>query len=140
MTLKRILLVEDDPDIKDMMQAAIETLGHEVVVTDSLQGLVEALQKHDRYDACLIDRSFPEKSGGTPEVYGEMGVLKVGIHAKANGYVPAIIVCSGSGDKAQDLADKYGAQVLAKPFEMVDLAMVLGYALRRSQISETRLT
>jgi len=60
--LKRILLVDDDREIVESMRAALEALGHEILVArDGNQGL--ALAEREDPDLVILDMMMPKRSG-----------------------------------------------------------------------------
>jgi len=59
---KRILLVDDDPEIVDSMRAVLESRGYEILVArDGNQGLVMA--EGERPDLVVLDMMMPKRSG-----------------------------------------------------------------------------
>jgi DNA-binding response OmpR family regulator len=61
-TGKKILLVDDDPEIVESLRYALSGLGHEVLVArDGNQGLVMAEQ--DDPDLLILDMMMPKRSG-----------------------------------------------------------------------------
>lgn len=61
-TPRRILLVEDNADVREMLQARLEMAGHRVVAAeDGTAGL--AVAREARPDAALIDLGLPGLDG-----------------------------------------------------------------------------
>ena len=59
---KRILLVDDDPEIVDAMRFALETRGYQVMVArDGNQGL--AMAERENPDLIILDMMMPKRSG-----------------------------------------------------------------------------
>lgn len=59
---KRILLVDDDPEIVESMRVALEALGYEVLIArDGNQGL--ALADAENPDLVILDMMMPKRSG-----------------------------------------------------------------------------
>ncbi len=59
---KRILLVDDDPDIVEAIRAALEANGYEILVArDGNQGLV--LAETENPDLVILDMMMPKRSG-----------------------------------------------------------------------------
>ncbi|MFM9060023.1 MAG: response regulator transcription factor [Planctomycetaceae bacterium] len=59
---RRILLVDDDPEIVESMKAVLESCGHTVLVArDGNQGLVMA--EKDAPDLVVLDMMMPKRSG-----------------------------------------------------------------------------
>ena len=59
---KRILLVDDDPEIIESMRAVLESRGYQILVArDGNQGL--AMAESDRPDLVVLDMMMPKRSG-----------------------------------------------------------------------------
>jgi DNA-binding response OmpR family regulator len=59
---RRILIVDDDPDIIETVRYALENDGHEVLVArDGNQGL--AMAERDDPDLIILDMMMPKRSG-----------------------------------------------------------------------------
>ncbi|MGB9687480.1 response regulator transcription factor [Thermogutta sp.] len=59
---KRILLVDDDPEIVESMRVALEAMGYEVLIArDGNQGL--ALADAENPDLVILDMMMPKRSG-----------------------------------------------------------------------------
>jgi len=59
---KRILLVDDDPEIVEALRYALETRGYEILVArDGNQGLVMA--EREDPDLVILDMMMPKRSG-----------------------------------------------------------------------------
>ncbi len=59
---KRILLVDDDPDIVESIRAALEASGYETLIArDGNQGLV--LAETENPDLVILDMMMPKRSG-----------------------------------------------------------------------------
>ena len=59
---RRILLVDDDPEIVESMKAVLESRGHTILVArDGNQGL--AMAEKDAPDLVVLDMMMPKRSG-----------------------------------------------------------------------------
>ncbi len=59
---RRILIVDDDPDIVETVRYALENVGHEVLVArDGNQGL--AMAEREDPDLIILDMMMPKRSG-----------------------------------------------------------------------------
>lgn len=59
---RRILIVDDDPDIIETVRYALENVGHEVLVArDGNQGL--AMAEREDPDLIILDMMMPKRSG-----------------------------------------------------------------------------
>ncbi|HUF26044.1 MAG TPA: ATP-binding protein [Gemmatimonadaceae bacterium] len=60
---KRVLLVEDNNDGREFMQALLESDGHTVVAVSSLEQALARLDEGDAYDVVVTDIGLPDGSG-----------------------------------------------------------------------------
>jgi CheY-like chemotaxis protein len=59
---KRVLIVEDDDDAREVIGELIDALGHEAVAVASAREAVQRVQEQ-KLDVALIDLSLPETDG-----------------------------------------------------------------------------
>jgi len=102
--VKKILIIEDEPDIAETMKMLIEKEGYAVMyVLDPRKGL----QLMKKFDLLLLDIMMPTMSGR--EILAEMKKQKIKI---------PVIVVSAVGmpmEIARELSDKYpGTEFVAK--------------------------
>jgi signal transduction histidine kinase/ActR/RegA family two-component response regulator len=112
-----ILLVEDEPMLRDMGTSILESLGYQVLpAADGLEAVAAFREHHQRLSAVLLDLKMP-KMGGR-----EAFAVFQGIDPS----VP-VVVCTGYGDneEVQELLTMGAVAMLAKPFRIVDLAAKL---------------
>ncbi|WP_162233493.1 MULTISPECIES: response regulator [unclassified Sphingomonas] len=62
-TPRRLMLVEDDPEVRAVVAAQLEAAGHSVVVHDSATRAVAVLEAGERFDMVLTDYAMPDMSG-----------------------------------------------------------------------------
>ena len=117
---RRVLIVEDDPDISMIEEAYQESAGFEVkVIVDGAK--VAALLEKERYDLILLDLMLPGKSGY--EVCRE-------IRDKVDVPILMVTARTESVDKIRGLglgADDY----IAKPFDPAELVARVNANLRQ---------
>lgn len=117
---RRVLIVEDDPDISMIEEAYLESAGFEVkVIVDGAK--VAALLEQERYDLILLDLMLPGKSGY--EVCRE-------IRDKVDVPILMVTARTESVDKIRGLglgADDY----IAKPFDPAELVARVNANLRQ---------
>jgi DNA-binding response OmpR family regulator len=118
----RVLIVEDDAGLADVMASNLASAGLSPIVAESGdQGLTSL--RDDRPDVCVLDLLLPERDG--------WNVIE---SARADGIGTPIVVVSGRGaehDRVHALeigADDY----LVKPFSMRELVARVQAAARRS--------
>jgi len=118
----RVLVVEDDPDLKRQLVAALSDAGYAVdVATDGEEGYF--LGETEPYDVVILDVGLPKKDG--------ISVLEQWRRAGRN--MPVIILTARDrwSDKVAGMdagADDY----LAKPFHMEELLARMRAQVRRS--------
>ena len=102
-----ILLVEDDPDIRDLMSTLLRLAGFEPTVCSSAEAALEQLREQP-FDLVLTDYALPNRTGGW--------LLQ---QAKAEGLLdatPALVVTAHPNPP-----DVNGFEVIPKPFDLDDL-------------------
>jgi DNA-binding response OmpR family regulator len=118
----RVLLVEDNRRLAELLMAGLRRAGWTVDVVDSLDAALAAC-RGIRFDAVLLDRGLPDGDG-----LALLGELRTGPEA------PAILVMTARGtvpDRVEGLnrgADDY----IVKPIAMEELVARLNAAIRRS--------
>ncbi len=116
---KRLLAVDDDPDVVFIINAFLEPLGHQVVtVTSASEALSLAAREH--FDVILCDVGMPEKSG-----------LDVAEELRRIGYQGKLVLMTG-WDAEQVRSDRRSTAcdaILKKPFVGEELRALLGGVL-----------
>lgn len=120
--MARILVVDDQREVRSALQRALERGGHEVMVAvDGLDG-VRAVRSAP-VDLALIDIHMPEMDG-----------IELLINFKAAAPSMPVIVMSGSEqsrrlDLLKDASLLGATGILAKPFTLVELREAVSRAL-----------
>ena len=123
-----ILVVDDDPDIRELMEAILESAGHDVVLAaDGQEGLNKLKRK--QYDLVVLDIMMPTMSG--------YEVLEQ-IRAMPSRASTPVIVVTAKHDPTGVIREQKGGALdhLAKPFLPEELENVVGRALGASQESQ----
>jgi len=113
-TSKRILIIEDDPQVRKILELNLKRLGHEVIVTpEGKQGLRAFIEKGA--DLVITDIIMPEKDG--IETIRELRLIDQNVK---------IMAISGGGRIGPEgylkTASYLGADfTLEKPFQREDL-------------------
>jgi CheY-like chemotaxis protein len=112
MTTPRILVVEDDPSVRGLLQTLLSTEGYDVTTaSDGLAGLVKASAQ--RPSLILLDVMMPDLGG--------IRVLEELHQDPALADVPVVVV-TGKLEAIPALVDELGEEsVFAKPFSVSDL-------------------
>jgi DNA-binding response OmpR family regulator len=106
---KRILLVDDDPEIIESLRTILEGKGHQVLVArDGNQGL--ALAEREMPDLLILDMMMPKKSG-----FLVLERLK-GKDSKTR-KIPTIMITANEGGRHRAYAEMLGVdEYIRKPF------------------------
>ena len=118
----RILVVEDEPDIRRFVRMTLESEGHEVFEAPTLQrGLIEAGTR--RPDLLLLDLGLPDGDG--------IDLIR---HLRGWSVAPVIVLSARSGESDKVAALDAGADdYLVKPFGAGELLARVRAQLRRHQ-------
>jgi len=122
---QKVLIIDDDPDIRHIVSRCLEGGGFEVVAADSGNRL-EYLTKHHAIDLAIVDLHLP----------GENGLSIVGKLRKISPM--GIIILTGNSETVDRVvglemgADDY----VAKPFESRELLARVRAVLRRTTNTE----
>ncbi len=117
----RILLVEDDSDISDVIRMNLEYSGYACVTLDDGREAAEYLSSDNSFDLAILDIMLPGLDG--------FALLE---HMQKH-YIPVLFLTAKSdvGSKIKGLRD--GAEdYLAKPFEMLELLVRIEKILERT--------
>ena len=114
MTKRKILVIDDEPDICEMTKLLLEKAGHDVTCTSDSR-LAGRMLKEQPFDAVITDMLMPDKDG-----------LEVMAELRRNHPEVRIIAASGGGRVSSDsylhIARKSGAHaLLSKPFTLQEL-------------------
>ena len=113
MVTRRVLVVEDDPSVRGLLQAILEDEDLDVILAaDGQEGLKLALSVHP--NVVVLDVMMPGLGG--PEVIRRL--------RRADGTLPfGVLVVTGAAEIVQSLRHELGAEaVIEKPFDIAVLA------------------
>ena len=112
MTAVRVLVVEDDPSVRGLLQTLLAAEGYEVCsASDGLAGLVEAASQPPAL--VLLDLLMPDLGG--------VQVLDQMRQDPALAGIPVLVV-TGELDAVPDVRERLGEQnVFLKPFAVAEL-------------------
>ncbi|HUR52776.1 MAG TPA: response regulator [Gemmataceae bacterium] len=111
-----ILVVEDDPTVREAVSAALTRKGYNVVTADDGVDAIRLAADHPP-DLAVVEMLLPGASG-----FQVAQALK----AATDGRVPVVMVSATSSDAHQDYAFASGAdRFLAKPFAVGGLTEIV---------------
>lgn len=110
----RILVVDDENDIREMMQEFFKKLGYSVNSAANGKEAIDLL-RHQAYDIIFVDYYMPEKSG-----------LEVIEYAKSRYTQVNIVVITGHPDMRESIAKFVGAdEYLEKPLDLPTIEKII---------------
>jgi PAS domain S-box-containing protein len=112
-----LLVVDDDPRVRDFVVRALQLLGHEVLSAADGRQALEVFERHaQRIDGVLLDITMPEMNGED--------VLRA-LHAQHPG-LPAVLMSGYSDSEMRSRLARNGhAAFLRKPFSLDTLRQVV---------------
>lgn len=116
---ERVLLIDDEPAVRDMLVRSLEAHGYDPVVASNG---TEALALCDQADA-LLDLLVTDVN--LPDIHG-CDVART-LRARMPGL--RVVFISGEGTKTRDVATSTGSPVLTKPFSISEFTRVVRRAL-----------
>jgi two-component system, OmpR family, phosphate regulon response regulator PhoB len=127
MSRPRVLVVEDEPGMLDIMRVNLERRGYDVVLA---RDGVEAWQQLETNgpDALVLDLGLPQMSG--------FRVLKLLRRDPQWRRLPVVIVTSYNFEEVSEISTDGVESFVQKPFVPEDLASSLKYALARRRQAE----
>lgn len=114
MSAKKVMVIDDDPQILEIIGFILEDEGYEVELSSNGQNLL--LRQDNLPDVILMDLWMPGIYGGT---LGEL--IKMQAHTS---HIP-IIMMSASKDLEKIAQDSGATDFLSKPFDVADLSGIV---------------
>jgi CheY-like chemotaxis protein len=131
--MKLILVIDDEPEVLDIVRSIIKTRGHDTLVTASgAEGI--RLAREENPDLIICDLMMPEVSG--------IQVIKAIKGDPTTASIPFMVLSPVEPD--EEKTEEYWAtglgvdEYMAKPFDPLDLLGRVEYLLRRSQYASHR--
>jgi CheY-like chemotaxis protein len=112
---RRVLLVDDEPEIREVTQVSLELMAgwHVLTAGSGAEGVARAAAEQP--DAILLDLMMPEMDG--------IATLQALRASTATSHIPVILLSAvAHGAASQRFADLGAAGVIAKPFDVLTLA------------------
>ncbi|MEH6637812.1 MAG: sigma-54 dependent transcriptional regulator [Porticoccaceae bacterium] len=123
MTLRKALIIDDEPDIRELLTITLEQLDLVVTEAGDLAGGIAAL-KADTFDFCLTDMRLPDGDGLN---------LIDHIQLKYPELPVAMITAHGNTDMAVDALQRGAFDFVSKPVQLERLRALVQTALKLSQ-------
>ncbi len=122
----RVLIVDDESDVRDLLNRLLTARGHETVAVDSGAAALPLLRRL-RFDVMLCDVKMEEMSG-----------LELLPHAMTIDPSLAVVMLTGMNDVATATAAVAGGALdyLVKPVEMKDLERAIKRAADRRRLEK----
>lgn len=123
--MARILIVDDEPSILELLKLTLEAAGHEVNLAGDGETALERVQR-DHPELVLLDVMMPRLDG--------WGVLDK-LNRKDAIRRPRVLVVSGKGGREEIRRSlEMGAEdVLVKPIDVKEVVRVVNEVLRKSK-------
>lgn len=115
--MARVLVIDDEPDVRWLLRISLERVGHEVLLAeDGLRGVAMAQRQHP--DAIVLDLMMPVMDGyGVLEALGRDG---------RTAHVPVVVLTAKAlPDEERKVTEAGARRFLTKPFDPDDLAVEL---------------
>ena len=113
---ERILVVDDEEHVREMICRMLETLGYGVEFVESGQEALDLVKKHEPFDVVILDMNMPTMSG--KETFFKLKEIKPDLR---------VVISTGYSNVSleptplKDLVDGF----LQKPYQMEELSKVL---------------
>jgi PAS domain S-box-containing protein len=113
---ERILVVDDEEHVRELIGRMLEHLGYKVEVVESGQKALTAIAKKARFDAVILDMNMPRMSG--KETFERLKEVKPDLK---------VVVSTGYSDASLEptALHKLVDGFLQKPYQMEELSKVL---------------
>ncbi|MDR1967741.1 MAG: response regulator transcription factor [Burkholderiaceae bacterium] len=130
----RILLVEDDPVLRDVMQRSLSQRGHRVDAAGTLDD-ARHWWRTQPFDAVLLDLNLPRSLQRPHEMCNGLDALR---EARARGDRTPVIVLTARDRTEQRIAglDAGADDYLGKPFELSEVEARLRALIRRTHATD----
>src|SRR5687767_9800518 len=120
----RILIAEDDADLRDLLQDDLEDAGYETLVAiDGRAAMAHVERGRERIDLLITDMRMPGLAGDE---------LLNAMRARRSEAPVIVITAFGSVEQAVELVKAGAFQYLTKPFDTDDLLRAVADALEKS--------
>src|SRR6266498_1364879 len=119
-----ILVVDDDPDIREVLRDRLESLGYEVLTASNGKDALESINKQSP-QMVLLDIEMPEMNG--------LEVLKE-VRSRQMDLTVVMITAYGTIERAVEAMKEGAYDFIPKPFEPDHIALIVPKALERETL------
>lgn len=127
--MKEIYIVEDDENLREIIEYALKSEGYEVNTFESSKDFWPAIQLK-LPSLCILDIMLPEEDG--------LSILKKLKQNNRSHQVPIILLTAKSGEMDKVKGLDYGAEdYITKPFSVLEFLARVRVALRRNKSKES---
>jgi DNA-binding NtrC family response regulator len=121
----RILIAEDDADLRDLLQDDLEDAGYETVAAvDGRAALAHISRQQETFDLLLTDMNMP----------GLSGAELLAVMREKRPEAPVIVITAfGTVEQAVEMVRAGAVNYLTKPFDSDELLRIVGQALEQSE-------
>lgn len=126
MIKKRALIVDDEPDIRELLSMTLEQMGLQTITAAKLSKAQKLLET-EHFDLCLTDMKMPDGNGLELVEYVQSSRPQLPI---------AMITAYGNMDIAVEALKKGAFDFISKPIELIRLRSVVESALKLEPPSE----
>jgi CheY-like chemotaxis protein len=112
--MARVLVIDDEPDVRWLLRMSLEQVGHEVLLAeDGLRGV--AMAQRQKPDAIVLDLMMPVMDG--------YGVLEALAKDTRTAHLPVLVLTAKAIPDEEERVTRAGARrFVTKPFDPNDLA------------------
>jgi DNA-binding NtrC family response regulator len=122
---ERILVAEDNADMRELLQDVLEEAGYETIITvDGRQAMLQLEREREMIDLVITDVRMPGLTGDE---------LLTAVRARRAETPVIVITAFGSVEQAVELVRAGAFQYLTKPFKNSELLKVVTAALAHSE-------
>jgi CheY-like chemotaxis protein len=115
--MRKILVVDDEPDVVKLMELFLSSLGYETDIFLSCEETIEAVQEN-KYWAVFCDYMMPSVTGDK---------LYYRIKEKDSELAKRFIMVTGAvlDERLEDFVKKEGIWIISKPFKLDEVKNIL---------------
>jgi DNA-binding NtrC family response regulator len=117
---RRVLLIDDEPDLLDILKAHLEQAGYQVTCAQSGREAVEHAQRQ-RFDLTISDFKMP----------GMDGLQTLAALVELDPTTRTVLMTGYTSDEVRAAMSAGGAHLIEKPFDVTELLDLLRRALGR---------